>query len=708
MTAAITFGNVAVATAADLTKHISLYSTTYGFSITGSRLNIVSGSAIVLGNGTLDYLNVQNGVATLTASAGYASMVVSKGASGQGSQILGQTALKTRWALLLGNAAAEGAAGSNIGSDFALDRWSDAVTPAYIDTPLTVSRATGIVGMIDGATTTAPTAGDSSTRVPTTAFVATALALKEGTIAGGTTAQYWRGDKSWQTLDKAAVGLNLVDNTADASKPVSTAQAAADALKANIASPTFTGIPAAPTAGLGTNTTQLATTAFVLANAATNPATLPYMVQGVADGTTDLDTIQTAGWFGSLLGPSNAHIPIAGHYFYVQTLVYANGAVTQMAYPYGTPATQLLGPYWRGLYSGAWCAWVNAATMSDLALKLNLTGGTLSGGLTINTGAGQSAASLISTGSHATLQMSSPSGFYNYIDGRRQPSNLMRWRMILGEATADPNDGSNAGSHFVLQSYKDDGATGLQTLSINRTTGLLTYSGGSSQFSPAGQVAFFAMAAAPSGWLKANGALVSRTTYAVLFTAIGTVYGVGDGTTTFALPDLRGEFVRGLDDGRGVDVSRVLNGTSQVDSIENHTHTFSGSALGTHDHGLTVGANSVGHTHTFADNSSATGNGSANHVHTITGQIAGAVGFGFGSGNAALSTTNPSTSSVGATHTHTVAVAGTSAGISANHVHTIDITVVSAGTPAGTISNNVGGLAETRPRNIALLACIKY
>lgn len=49
------------------------------------------------------------------------------------------------------------------------------------------------------------------------------LAGKEPTISGGTNAQYWRGDKSWQTLDKAAVGLTNVDNTSDANKPVSTA-----------------------------------------------------------------------------------------------------------------------------------------------------------------------------------------------------------------------------------------------------------------------------------------------------------------------------------------------------------------------------------------------------------------------------------------------------------------------------------------------------
>lgn len=63
----------------------------------------------------------------------------------------------------------------------------------------------------------------SSTKYPTVDAVNTGLATKEPTIASGTTSQYWRGDKSWQTLDKSAVGLGNVDNTSDANKPISTA-----------------------------------------------------------------------------------------------------------------------------------------------------------------------------------------------------------------------------------------------------------------------------------------------------------------------------------------------------------------------------------------------------------------------------------------------------------------------------------------------------
>lgn len=91
---------------------------------------------------------------------------------------------------------------------------------------------------------------------------------------------------------------------------------------------------------------------------------------------------------------------------------------------------------------------------------------------------------------------------------------------------------------------------------------------------PPGGVVAFGMSTAPSGWLKANGAAVSRTTYAALFAAIGTTFGVGDGTTTFNLPDLRAEFIRGLDDGRGVDSGRGL-GTGQSSQMPNHSHSIS-------------------------------------------------------------------------------------------------------------------------------------
>lgn len=88
---------------------------------------------------------------------------------------------------------------------------------------------------------------------------------------------------------------------------------------------------------------------------------------------------------------------------------------------------------------------------------------------------------------------------------------------------------------------------------------------------------------APTYFLKENGAAVSRTTYADLFTAIGTTFGVGDGSTTFNVPESRGEFFRGLDDGRGIDSGRTID-SAQSEMVGPHTHTASMSTAGAHNH----------------------------------------------------------------------------------------------------------------------------
>ena len=90
---------------------------------------------------------------------------------------------------------------------------------------------------------------------------------------------------------------------------------------------------------------------------------------------------------------------------------------------------------------------------------------------------------------------------------------------------------------------------------------------------PSGAVAHFAMNTAPTGWLKANGAAISRTTYATLFAAIGTTFGSGDGSTTFNLPDLRGRFTRNWADDGSIDSGRSF-GSTQDHQIQQHQHSL--------------------------------------------------------------------------------------------------------------------------------------
>ncbi len=112
---------------------------------------------------------------------------------------------------------------------------------------------------------------------------------------------------------------------------------------------------------------------------------------------------------------------------------------------------------------------------------------------------------------------------------------------------------------------------------------------------PAGAVMSFAMNSAPAGWLAADGSNVNRTTYAALFSAISTTYGVGDGSTTFALPDLRGYFVRGS----GTNSDGTAAGTfgaKQVDDFKSHTHTADqrSSTAGAGAAVVTIGGTGVG------------------------------------------------------------------------------------------------------------------
>lgn len=99
-----------------------------------------------------------------------------------------------------------------------------------------VAGKTGIVTLVKADVGLANVDNTSDANKPVSTAQATAIALKEPAITAGTTGQYYRGDKTFQTLDKTVVGLPNVDNTSDANKPVSTATQTALNLKANTSS----------------------------------------------------------------------------------------------------------------------------------------------------------------------------------------------------------------------------------------------------------------------------------------------------------------------------------------------------------------------------------------------------------------------------------------------------------------------------------------
>ena len=205
---------------------------------------------------------------------------------------------------------------------------------------------------------------------------------------------------------------------------------------------------------------------------------------------------------------------------------------------------------------------------------------------------------------------------------------------------------------FTLPSA--DGSSG-QMLQTNGS-GVLSFT--SVQGVPSGAVFCIAVATVPSDYLECNGAAVSRTTYSALFAVIGTAYGAGNGSSTFNLPDLRGEFIRGFDNGKGTDSGRSI-ATSQAELTKAHGHSATGSSAST---------------------------GAHNHSFTASNREGDSVGW-----------SDSNKAFIGDQDGSRFTVAEDSGKIFDNSDHSHTITV--------SVSDSSG--AETRPRNIAMMYVIK-
>jgi microcystin-dependent protein len=155
------------------------------------------------------------------------------------------------------------------------------------------------------------------------------------------------------------------------------------------------------------------------------------------------------------------------------------------------------------------------------------------------------------------------------------------------------------GTNVVLASVPISAADGSASVSGNlAVAGTITTGGG--LVMPAGAMLEYGGASAPTGWLLCNGAAVSRTTYAALFAVLGTIYGAGDGSTTFNVPNK----IDRVGVGAGSSYARGATGgaasaTTSSDGSHNHTGAVTGTAISTaqmpsHTHGV----NDPGHAHT--------------------------------------------------------------------------------------------------------------
>ena len=178
-----------------------------------------------------------------------------------------------------------------------------------------------------------------------------------------------------------------------------------------------------------------------------------------------------------------------------------------------------------------------------------------------------------------------------------------------------------AGNVIGVTYYSTTGQFQLVTNNINVAT-------------PPGQIATYGMTSCPSGWLAANGSAVSRSTYAILFSTIGSSWGNGDGSTTFNLPDLRGTFVRGTGTNGtyGTAVGQAV-GSYAADTYLNHSHTAT--------------STDAGHTHSYTTPGGNYSGGSPGSSYTLTSN-AGTTSTG--TGYASISTT-VATSTTGDTET---------------------------------------------------------
>jgi microcystin-dependent protein len=223
-------------------------------------------------------------------------------------------------------------------------------------------------------------------------------------------------------------------------------------------------------------------------------------------------------------------------------------------------------------------------------------------------------------------------------------------------------------------------ATGLLVFQTDATQGFYYYNGSSwtnlssasaTSSVPSGTVVSFAGSAAPSGWLLCDGSAVSRTSFSDLFSTIGTLYGAGNGSTTFNLPDLRGRTVFGLDNMGGTAANRLTttggiganntlgaSGGSQsitlaTTNLPSHNHTFTGSQVTT---------SSDAHTHNyqdayFAENFSGGTGGSSRYGTSANTDTDNNFYWRTSSNTHSTSPSNITTSSE--SHSHTVTASGT-------------------------------------------------
>ena len=564
------------------------------------------------------------------------------------------------------------------------DNDTSVATTAFVSAAITASNVGGpwapLASPALTGNPTAPTAlaGDNDTSIATTAFVSAAITASN---AGGPWAPI--ASPTFTGDPKAPTPATADNDTSIATTAFVKAQAYAP-----LASPVLTGDPQAPTPATADNDTSIATTAFVKAQG--------YVTSSGVTSVTGTAPVVSSGGNTPAISMAAASATVPGFLTATDWATFNAKAPTASPTFTGTPTapTPVIADNSTALATTAFVKSQAYITIASVPVASS-TGPSMDGIAAVGTGTTWARADHVHP-SDTTKLSDSPSDGQTY--GRKNGA----WVVAAGGviiADVLPTTGiqqgqlaweSDTGNLFTYYTDVDSS----QWVMVASATG----GGGSTPASGRvpGEVATFAMATAPSGWLKCNGAVVSRTLYPALFTAIGTTYGAGDGSTTFSLPDLRGEFVRGwADDDTAADTGRAI-GSWQADTFISHTHTQQGY--------FSTGTVSADHTHAQGGTWQSGGR-SSGHLHNIgyttTGQNAanwGCYGGGGFTNEVLIARGGTASGWDDREHVHSTGIGGSTGGISANHIHGV------------TISGETGaaGSAETRPRNVALLYCIKY
>lgn len=259
----------------------------------------------------------------------------------------------------------------------------------------------------------------------------------------------------------------------------------------------------------------------------------------------------------------------------------------------------------NGSYVNTWDVPVNA--------NWNILDAALGGSTTLNV-VGLSGVNALTTTQYQSLIFSLQGALTANINYQLPAGVGGQWVVYNGSTGAYTITFSSAGggaSYVIPQGTRtlvvSDGTNVLLSSNINNT--------------PIGSLTAFAGSTPPSQWYLCYGQAVSRTVYATLFAVLGTAWGVGDGSTTFNLPDMRGRTVAGLDNMGGTNAARLstaiptsttLGAVGGDQNLQSHIHTTSTTiATSISDPGHSHSVNDPSHSHGVNDPGHNHGNGSA-------------------------------------------------------------------------------------------------